>query len=85
MLAVYIGCRCNTFSATTAYAIEAHGHLLIHAWLCAETIALIRQRTKEVMNQPEMIAWLKATHKPQLHDLDVRVSSHALNLASNIG
>ncbi|CAK0783709.1 hypothetical protein CVIRNUC_006908 [Coccomyxa viridis] len=37
-----------------------------------ETIALIRRRTKEVMNQPEMIAWLKATHKPQLHDMDVR-------------
>ena len=54
-------------------SLKAHGHLLSHARLCAETIALIRRRTKEVMNQPEMIAWLKATHKPQLHDMDVRV------------
>ena len=64
---------CYICSATRPCATRAHGHLLSHARLCAETIALIRRRTKEVMNQPEMIAWLKATHKPQLHDMDVRV------------
>jgi hypothetical protein len=47
----------------------------------AETIAKIRERTKEAMNRPEIIAWLKLTHKPGQVAPDVRVW-HLLSLLS---
>ena len=54
-------------------------HHLIYGVPCdgvAETIVRIRTRTREVMNQPGMRAWLKATHKPSTVTDDIRVTSH---------
>ena len=62
------------------------GHRIMHGALCdgvAETIARIRTRTREVMNQPEMRAWLKATHKPGTVTDDIRVTTYILTLWSH--
>lgn len=50
-------------------------HNQTHPVYLAETIAKIRTRTREEMNRPQMIAFLKATHKPNMFSDDVRVRS----------
>ena len=61
------------FSACSAYNGVLHNQA--HPVYLAETIAKIRKRTREEMNRPQMIAFLKATHKTGMFTDDVRVRS----------